>query len=167
MRSALLPCGLLLLSLSGCTAGGGPAPEDAGPADLVIPACTTDKECGGALQCQAGRCVPITMQGDTTAPKFAGATSALPVDPASIKLTWVAATDDRSPPAKITYEVYLSEAAGAQNFLGAPWDKITGAAEYTAPGLKAAQQYYAVVRALDEAKNSDSNTVEVSATTKP
>src|SRR3954468_3107044 len=53
---------------------------------------------------------------DVTPPTFAGPRGATGVDDHSIQLTWDAATDDQSPPEKISYLVFLSPTADGIDF---------------------------------------------------
>jgi hypothetical protein len=107
---------------------------------------------------------------DTAAPTFAGASGALPADATpgvtkgSIKLSWQAATDDKSAADKIVYLIYQAEKSGGQSFASPSVTSKAGATSVDINDLEVGKTYYYVVRAKDEAGNIDKNTVEVKAT---
>jgi len=102
---------------------------------------------------------------DSTPPTFAGATAATALGATVVNVTWAAASDDLSPAGDISYNVYVAEATGGQDF-GTP--RVTtpaGATSAQITRLRAGTTYFIVVRAQDRALNEDQNTVEVQATT--
>lgn len=101
---------------------------------------------------------------DRTAPVFDGLSSATPVGPDALELTWAAAEDETSPAERLNYRIYLATAAGAQDFV-APLTTATGVTRLTVTGLSPGRAYAIVVRAADEAGNEDENTVERTART--
>ena len=103
--------------------------------------------------------------GDTTPPIFTGLQNALTLSPTSIQLSWSAATDNVSLPGAIRYRIFQATTPGGEAF-GAPLATTAGGVtSYVVNSLNPATPYYFVVRALDEAGNSDANTVEKTATT--
>ena len=72
----------------------------------------------------------------------------------------VIGSNDNTPSAQITYNVYLASAPGAENFSTPTWTTPPGATSYHTPGLPSHGSYYFVVRARDSAGNRDANTVE-------
>jgi hypothetical protein len=111
---------------------------------------------------------------DTAPPTFQGLVTAAPGGSGAVKLSWVAATDDKTPSEAISYLVYESET---------PIDSETGPAEdfsnpilVTPPGATSATvtrlvdstvPRYFIVRARDGSGNTDSNTVEKSSNPGP
>lgn len=119
----------------------------------------------GAKGAASGSC-SSSPQGspDTTAPSFAGATSATSA-PSSITVQWSAATDAVTAPDQITYLLYQATTMGGQNFSTPSFTSAPGATAYTVGKLPISTRYYYVVRARDLAGNAEMNQVEVSATT--
>ncbi len=99
---------------------------------------------------------------DNVRPTFAGIKTATPVDVKSVKLTWLAATDDHSTGDKITYDIYRSSTKGGENYLSPPFYSVAGVTEITVATLPGATWYW-VVRARDEAGNQSQNTEELAA----
>src|SRR5438093_551291 len=105
---------------------------------------------------------------DDTPPRFAGLKSAITCVPGPIgggrstsyNLTWDPATDNRSPSKRIVFEVYQAERSGGEDFSTPTYTTPAGATSFTTPPLPADKYFYFVVRARDQAGNSDSNTVE-------
>ena len=105
---------------------------------------------------------------DSTPPVFAGLKSAISCIPgpgggggtASYNLTWDAARDNRTPAKKIVYDVYQAETSGGQDFSTPTYTTPTGATSFATPQLPTDRDFYFVVRARDQAGNSDSNKVE-------
>ncbi|MBI4691319.1 MAG: Ig-like domain-containing protein, partial [Nitrospirae bacterium] len=102
---------------------------------------------------------------DTTPPTFGGLVSATTLSSSEISLSWNAAADNVTSSANIAYLIYMSATSGGQNF-STPTSVVKGATSKTISGLTPSTTYYFVVRAMDEAGNIDSNTIEKSATTK-
>ena len=98
---------------------------------------------------------------DTTAPVFGGVTSASVVSPIEIRLMWNAASDDRSPPSQIVYNIYLATASGGQNFAAPSATTAPGATSETVTGLSPDTDHFLVVRAVDTSGNEEGNTVEI------
>lgn len=103
---------------------------------------------------------------DATGPTFGGIDT-ITFDPEArtAKLTWLAATDDRTAPANIVYAVY-QRVAGEQYDFEKPL-QITGANVLSVDisALRSNTSYAWVVRARDEAFNEDANLQEKSGTT--
>ena len=105
---------------------------------------------------------------DQTPPSFAGLKSATTCIPgpigggrtSSYNLSWAPATDNVSPAKKIVYDVYQANTSGAEDFATPTYTTPAGATSFTTPLLPSDQNFYFVVRASDQAGNSDSNTVE-------
>lgn len=104
---------------------------------------------------------------DSTAPVFAGASTAAAQSPGSVSLAWSAATDDVSPPSQISYLIYASTTSNGQSFAAPDVVTLAGATSQIASGLAAGTTYYFVVRARDQAGNVDLNVNQVTATTAP
>ncbi|MCA8922409.1 MAG: fibronectin type III domain-containing protein, partial [Planctomycetes bacterium] len=98
---------------------------------------------------------------DTAAPIFAGVTS-VSANGTDLEVLWNPATDDRSAPGDIEYDVYVATQAGGQTF-AQPTLTVTGQAAANVSGLQQGQTYYVVVRARDKAGNQEANTRELSA----
>ncbi len=98
---------------------------------------------------------------DDEEPDFDGAEKATRETPTSIKVEWYAATDNRSDAAKIVYDLYLSEYPSGQDFDDPDATAPAGATSFTLTNLVENKDYYIVVRARDEAGNSDENEEEV------
>ena len=101
---------------------------------------------------------------DTTAPTFAGATSAT-ASGNTITVAWSAASDAVTPTAQLVYLVYQASSAGGENYATPTYTTAPGATSYAVGGLAPNTPYYFVVRAQDQAGNISVNTKEVSATT--
>jgi hypothetical protein len=101
---------------------------------------------------------------DTTAPVFAGLTSATAASSSSATLAWSAATDDVTPAAQLVYLVYYSTTAGGQNFAMPSVTTTAGATSVTVGGLSPSTTYHFVVRARDATGNIDGNVLQRSAT---
>src|SRR5438093_7869972 len=105
---------------------------------------------------------------DHTPPVFAGLKSATTCVPgpigggrtASYTLSWDPATDNRSPSQRIVYDVYQAAKPGTEDFSTPTYTTPAGATSFTTPPLPTDTYFYFVVRARDQAGNSDSNTVE-------
>ncbi len=104
---------------------------------------------------------------DDTPPLFDGLVSATAVSATEIALGWDPATDDVTPSSNIQYLIYLSTSPGGQDFSTPDYTTGPGAVTYTVTGLNPSTTYCFVVRAKDEAGNTDDNTVERCATTFP
>ena len=105
---------------------------------------------------------------DRRPPAFAGLESAVTCVPGPIgggtttryHLTWQAATDKVSPSSAITYQIYQAGASGGEDFSTPTYATAPGATSFDTPPLPTDQTFYFVVRATDEAGNTDSNTIE-------
>jgi hypothetical protein len=105
---------------------------------------------------------------DNVPPTFAGLKSATTCIPGPIgggrttsySLSWDPATDNISRANKIVYDVYQADKAGGEDFSTPTYTTAAGATSFATPPLPADQYFYFVVRARDQAGNSDSNTVE-------
>jgi hypothetical protein len=101
---------------------------------------------------------------DVVAPVFGGCTSATLTSAVAAAVAWQPATDDTSPQANLTYDVFLSKTAGQYDFTQ-PFVSVLAQTEVLIPALSASTRYYFVCRAKDQAGNEDTNTVEVSLVT--
>ena len=105
---------------------------------------------------------------DRTPPTFAGLKSATTCVPGPIgggrttsyTLSWDAATDNVSPSSTIVYLVYQANAPGSEDFSTPTYTTAAGVTSFATPPLPADKPVYFVVRARDQAGNSDRNTVE-------
>ena len=104
---------------------------------------------------------------DTKPPRFDGLASATTCIPgpiggsktSSYHLTWAAASDNRTPTARILYDVYQAGTAGGENF-SSPTYTTRGATSFDTPQLPFGERFYFVVRARDRTGNEDGNRVE-------
>jgi hypothetical protein len=119
-----------------------------------------------SLVAQQGLAWPSVAE--TTPPTFGGLKSAVTCLPGPVgggrsstyNLSWDPATDNVSPPSRIVYDVYQANAPGGENFSTPTYTSAAGATSFATPPLSSDQNWYFVVRARDEAGNSDSNKVE-------
>ncbi len=122
-----------------------------------------------------GAAVPLLMsprveakRKDRKPPVFGGLESATTCIPgpigagtsASYHLAWEPASDKVSPASAIVYEVYPASKSGGEDFSTPTYTTAPGATSFDTPPLPADQTFWFVVRATDEAGNTDSNTVE-------
>ena len=107
--------------------------------------------------------------GDVTPPKFGGlvrATTCIPgpvggtVRSTPYALKWDPASDDVTPQKKIVYDVYQATTSGGEDFSTPTYTTTPGATSFATPALPTDAQFYFVVRARDQAGNSDANKVE-------
>jgi len=78
-------------------------------------------------------------------------------------LNWSVASDNVTAPGNIVYKIYQSTASGGQNFTTATYSVTGGLSKtLTASDIAMNTTYYYVIRAVDEAGNEDSNTLEIS-----
>ncbi len=109
-------------------------------------------------------CAAPAACGDTTAPTFAGATTATSTAPTAIDVCWAPATDAGSAADSIVYEIYDGTTATNINFnRPAPYAVAGGATCLKIPAPMASATCFAV-RARDLAGNRDANTVARCAT---
>ena len=105
---------------------------------------------------------------DNTPPTFAGLKSATACIPGPIgggrttsyHLSWDPASDDVTPQKKIVYDVYQATTSGGEDFSTPTYTTTPGATSFATPALPTDAQFYFVVRARDQAGNSDANKVE-------
>ncbi|MCI0341961.1 MAG: IPT/TIG domain-containing protein [Planctomycetales bacterium] len=104
----------------------------------------------------------------TAYPVFGGLAGATAASTYAIELRWLPGLDDVTPSRRMRYAVWGATSSGGQSFSSPPWYLTDpGIQVFLAGGLQPAKSYWFVVRAVDEAGNRDSNTVERSATTFP
>jgi len=102
---------------------------------------------------------------DNIPPTFAGLKSATTCIPGPIaggrttsyNLSWDPATDNVTPPKRIVYDVYQAETSGGEDFSTPTYTTPAGATSFATPPLPADKYFYFVVRARDQAGNSDAN----------
>ncbi len=98
---------------------------------------------------------------DITPPTFAGIESVTDDGTGtSLTLSWSSASDTATP---VTYNIYRSTTPGGQDFSTPTYCNVTETT-FQDTGLTEGTMYYYVVRAVDNAYNEDSNTVEMSGT---
>jgi hypothetical protein len=105
---------------------------------------------------------------DNIPPTFSGLESAVTCVPGPIgggrttsyTLSWNRATDNATPAKKIIYDVYQAETSGGEDFATPTYTTSSGATTFATPPLPTDKQFFFVVRARDQAGNSDANTVE-------
>jgi hypothetical protein len=96
-----------------------------------------------------------------TPPTFAGVTSVGAASATSLQATWVPATDPVTPSSEIVYDVFVGTMAGGENFAAPTVSSPPGATSVDIQGLVTGSTYYVVVRARNQAKAEDKNTVEI------
>jgi len=99
-----------------------------------------------------------TVASGSSAPTFSGLTLAVPTSSTTVDVAWELATDDVSASDAIVYDISVATSSGAA--FNVDYTTAAGASDYTISGLTEGMDYYIVVRARDEAGNSDTNTVE-------
>ena len=123
----------------------------------------------GAILIVSSACVWVgPVIGDAVSPSFAGLQSATtcipgPIAPGkttSYQLSWQPAKDNVTPPDRIVYYVYQATVPGGEDFASPTYITPPGATSFTTPQLATDQQFFFVVRAVDESHNVDSNKVE-------
>jgi hypothetical protein len=104
---------------------------------------------------------------DTAPPTFRGLEQALQYDVGNgftVILSWTAATDNVTPQSGIVYRIYMATSPGAENFSSPSYVTAAGQTSYSLfvllTGGNTPIGNYFVVRAVDEAGNEDTNTVE-------
>ncbi|MGE0325961.1 MAG: fibronectin type III domain-containing protein, partial [Polyangiaceae bacterium] len=98
---------------------------------------------------------------DDTPPTFAGITGTEPAGATAVKVSWDAATDDKTPAEGITYTVRWATAPGASPTGKVGAVSVPGASSVVVTGLPAAEStFYFNVRASDAAGNAETNDVE-------
>jgi len=107
----------------------------------------------------------VMVSTDVTPPVFSGISSIDSITTTSMTLSWSAATDNVTPQGNIQYLIYMSTTFGGENFAMPSFTTTPGATSFSVTGLSPVTTYYFVVRAMDEAGNIDTNTVEKSAKT--
>jgi hypothetical protein len=101
---------------------------------------------------------------DTSAPTFGGAKAAGPGGGGAVTLSWDAATDDLTPAPAMSYLVYESDKAGAEDYTQPTLVSAPGATSASVTHLPdSTKARFFVVRARDAAGNVDTNTHELSA----
>lgn len=111
---------------------------------------------------------PAFAKKDSLPPTFAGLKSAVTCIPGPIgggrttsyRLSWDPATDNRTPAARIVYDIYQATAPGSEDFSKPTYTTLAGATSFDTPQLPTEQTFYFVVRARDRTGNSDANKVE-------
>lgn len=107
---------------------------------------------------------PTSPAPDTTAPLFTGLAAATAASTSQVNLTWLPASDDRTAPSAIVYQVFRGTSPGS-TFSSPAYTTSPGATSFSVTGLVAGTTYAFAVRAKDLAGNLDGNTVVKTATT--
>lgn len=94
---------------------------------------------------------------DATPPAFEGCDTVTPIGSRSATVTWRPASDNATPLAELSYEIYLSKTAGGHDLAAAPAKTVTAATSVTLTDLDAASTYFVLCKARDAAKNLDAN----------
>lgn len=103
---------------------------------------------------------------DSTAPLFSGVTAVTTLGDTSLRVSWSAGGDAVTPSSAIVYEVCRSTTAGAcGTSFTVSATSSPGSASLDVTGLSTDRRYFFVMRARDEAGNTSSGTVEMSART--
>jgi len=109
-------------------------------------------------------CSEAASCSDTTAPSFAGATSATSTDLTTLRVCWAQATDAVTPAASLRYDIYQAATPGGEVYGQPPQDTVVGdLCGDIRVGPSTTTCF--VVRARDLAGNRSTNNVEVCATT--
>ena len=104
---------------------------------------------------------------DLHAPRFLGLNHLVAGDK-ELMLTWDSAIDDVSPDSAISYQVFLSERSGKQQFDAPPQLIVpAGSQSCRLTGLENGVTLHVVVRAVDASGKADSNEAEWAATPNP
>ena len=104
---------------------------------------------------------------DLHAPRFLGLNHLVAGDK-ELMLTWDPAIDDVSPESAISYQVFLSERSGKQQFDAPPQMIVpAGSQSCRLTGLENGVTLHVVVRAVDASGKADSNEAEWAATPNP
>jgi hypothetical protein len=103
---------------------------------------------------------------DSTPPTFAGLTGSI-FDPVArtVKLSWAAGTDDKTPALALVYDVFEGTASGAEDTSKPRASSAPGALDVLVTDLQPDTKLFWIVRARDQAGGHDANTVEASGTT--
>lgn len=110
--------------------------------------------------------IPIQMVPySSESPQFNGLESITDVTSGSMVLHWSPATDDTTPQGLMQYLIYLSLTPGGEDLSTPSFTSDPGQTSFTVTGLSPNTTYYFIVRAMDQAMLTDSNTRELSATT--
>lgn len=107
----------------------------------------------------------VTEPADEEPPTFAGIEDLQSQSPRSLSVTWSAASDSISGSAGISYEIFVATQSGDQDFEDPLLVTSQGQTKAELINLSPDTLYFVVVRARDEAQNTDDNTEELSATT--
>jgi hypothetical protein len=118
---------------------------------------------GNTKQMEATTLVPPDT--DTNPPTFDGLESASALSSTEVGLQWSDATDAVTPSSEIVYLIYMAMVSGGQDFNTPTATTGPGETTYTVTGLSPETMSCYVVRARDNAGNTDSNTIERCATT--
>ena len=140
-----------------------PAPtgtSSGGEPDTGAPQTMDSGSGGGTDAADATTSQPDTGPTGPTAPTFGGATAAAASSTTSLLITWQPATDAITPRNLLVYDVYVGTKAGGENFSAPTVTSPPGATSVVVDGLVTGSTYYAVVRARNQAKLEDANTVE-------
>jgi hypothetical protein len=150
-----------LLDASVCYGQPGMTTSDDASVDTGVPMMTPD-----ATTVEASVVDDSGMEAAPTGPTFGGATALAPASPASLLVTWKAATEAGVDASAFSYHVYLATSAGGENFAAPTATSAPGSTSFVLDkSLNASTKYYVVVRAVDPAGHEDGNSVEQSATT--
>lgn len=95
---------------------------------------------------------------DTQSPNFGGIKNA-PMNGTSIQLSWDAATDNRTGQPKILYKIYSSTSNSISTLLATTPTVLTGGITSLTITPPTRDTWYFLVRAVDEAGNSDQNQI--------
>lgn len=101
-----------------------------------------------------------TQSMDNVAPQFDGLTGIKVNFPESITLNWQVAKDNVTKSENIVYIICMSETEGDCKSNFKEKYNVKGSLSYKITGLTEGKKYYFVVRAKDEAGNTDTNTIE-------
>lgn len=141
---------VLLISFVGCT------PEDPVQKDSIpqVPVPTTTE----APPKGPSAATPTPSGSDHSAPGFNGLRSLVPFDGGAY-LSWSPAEDDHSAPDSIRYRIFIADEDGEQDYSQPSLETAAGEHSATISGEEG-EPIFAVVRAVDEAGNEDSNEIQ-------
>jgi len=104
--------------------------------------------------------INMTILPDSIPPTFAGLETANVLSSTSVLLSWSPATDNVTSQTNVVYLIYQATSPSGEVYTSPTYTTAAGATSFTVAGLTPGTTYYFVARAMDEAGNIDSNTIE-------
>jgi hypothetical protein len=133
------------------------------PVDTGVPGGDSSTvTCGPGTTLKDGVCVVVS---DGVGPTFAGLASVTSTTTTTARLTWLAASDPKTTPDRISYRIYVSDKTGTETYGSPQYTSLPGKLTFDVTGLDPGGTYFFVVRAVNAAGIEDKNVVEKSVTT--